>query len=167
MTVETTVKIAGVKEALIALRKIDPELRKEFQREVTQVAAPAIQAGKDAYKFLPISGFSRKWAGPAVGGRQVFPTDIRAAQKGVKLKVDTSRRATSTIYIQQTSPAWAIFETAGRANANKLANSLGDIPRPGTTRLIGRAVYAARDKIQREVERVVLAAVNTINGRIR
>jgi hypothetical protein len=166
MTVKTDVKVVGAKEALKALNRLDPNLRKQFVQDVRQVAEPALEAGRQAYKFVPLSGMNRKWAGPAVGGRAVFPLTIAKAQRGIQVKVDTSRRATSTLYIQQKDPGWAIFETAGRKNPNRLDDSLGDTPRPATTRLFGKAITRARDKIQREVEAIVLKVVNDMNTRL-
>jgi hypothetical protein len=38
------------------------------------------------------------------------------------MRFDTRRNAVGVILIEQKDPAAAIFETAGRANANKLGN---------------------------------------------
>jgi hypothetical protein len=43
----------------------------------------------------------------------------RKAAKGVKVKLDTRRNATSVIVIQQGDAGAAIFETAGRATATR------------------------------------------------
>ena len=71
--------------------------------------------------------------------------------------------------IEQKDPAAAIFETAGRATDNRLSRSLDQEQgrgwkraEPGKTRLYGRAVYKARKSIEREMEQVVLKAVNTV-----
>jgi hypothetical protein len=57
--------------------------------------------------------------------------------------------------IEQKDPAAAIFETAGRANPNKLANQLGFVG-AGRTRLIGPAVYRARRGIENEMKKMIL-----------
>jgi len=40
------VRVEGAKEAIKTLRKIDPELRKEFNAEVRRIAAPIVDAAK-------------------------------------------------------------------------------------------------------------------------
>ena len=70
MTVTTTTQVHGVREAIIALRRIDPELRKQFNRDVKAIAAPVVDAAKGDYPVMPLSGMSRAWS---QRGRQLFP----------------------------------------------------------------------------------------------
>jgi hypothetical protein len=49
MPVSTTIKVVGVKDTINALRKIDPQLQKDFKAQATQIAEPAISAGKAVY----------------------------------------------------------------------------------------------------------------------
>jgi hypothetical protein len=63
--------------------------------------------------------------------------------------------------IEQKDPAAAIFETAGRANANKLGNQLGFVG-AGRTRLIGPAVYRARRGIEAEMQKMILDTARTV-----
>jgi hypothetical protein len=86
---------------------------------------------------------------------------VAKAVSGVKLKVDASREATSLIYITQTNVAAAVFEAAGRANQNRLGDSLGQL-RPNHTRILGPAVFRKR----REIERELLRATNEVKARV-
>ena len=52
MPVSTTIQVAGVKDAINNLKKLDPELQKEFKAKATEIAQPAIDAGKAAYAPL-------------------------------------------------------------------------------------------------------------------
>lgn len=168
MSVSADVHLRGVKESLKELGKIDPALRRQFTKDVQRVAAPAVDKAAQAYRFVPLSGMNRTWAGPAVNGRKVFPFDLKKARRGVRARVDTRRGAGSTIYIEQRDPAAAIFETAGRANpGNPLAQSLGDIPSPNTTRLMGRVVYAMRREVEQEIVKLVRRVEYTVNGRLK
>jgi hypothetical protein len=115
---------------------------------------------------VPISGLERNWAGPAVRGRKVAPLTLDKARKGLKVKLDTRRKATSTILIQQTDPGWAIFETAGRKTSNRLGDSLGPLD-SGKTRLFGRVVFAVSPQIQEKIAKHTLDVVNAINSNIR
>jgi len=158
MTVNTTIQVAGVKETINALKKIDPQLQKDFRAQATSIAQPAINAAKDMYTKVPLSGMAYKWASK---DRQLFPFSVAKAKSGVKLRIDTRRNAVGVILIEQKDPATAIFETAGRANANRLGDQLGFVG-AGRTRLIGPAVYKARRGIEAEMEKMILDTARTV-----
>jgi hypothetical protein len=158
MTVSTTVSVVGVKDTINALRKIDPQLQKNFRTAATAIAQPAINAAKDVYTQVPLSGMAYKWNSK---GRQLFPFSVAKAKSGVRLRIDTRRNAVGVILIEQKDPATAIFETAGRANANRLGDQLGFVG-AGRTRLIGPAVYKARRGVEAEMEKMILDAARTV-----
>jgi hypothetical protein len=158
MTVSTTVSVVGVKETINALKKIDPQLQKDFRAQATSIAQPAINAAKDVYTQVPLSGMAYKWSSR---GRQLFPFSVAKAKSGVKLRIDTRRNAVGVILIEQKDPATAIFETAGRANSNRLGDQLGFVG-AGRTRLIGPAVYKARRGIEAEMEKMILDTARTV-----
>ena len=164
------VGLVGVKDAMKELRKLDPELRKAFNREVNRIAAPVVQDVKNAYKFVPLSGMNRVWGGGSGRQRKVFPLTLNNARRGVAVKIDTSRRATSTIYIRQNDPGWAIFETAGRASVNPLGEALnkklGVVLEPGKTRLLGRVVFKERAKVEREITELCKRVMNVLNRKL-
>ena len=159
MSATTTIQVVGVKETINALKKIDPQLQKDFRAQATGIAQPAINAAKDVYTEVPLSGMQYKWSSR---GRQLFPFTVAKAKSGVRLRIDTRRNAVGVILIEQKDPATAIFETAGRANANKLGNSLGFVG-AGRTRLIGPAVYKARKGIEKEMEKMILDTARTVS----
>ena len=158
MPVSTTIQVVGVKDTINALRKIDPQLQKDFKAQATQIAEPAISAGKAVYTQVPLSGMAYNWTS---NGRKVFPFTVSNAVKVVRMRFDTRRNAVGVILIEQKDPAAAIFETAGRANANKLSNNLEPVT-AGRTRLIGPAVYKARKKIEREMQAMILDTIREV-----
>ena len=158
MTVNTTVSVVGVKETINALKKIDPQLQKDFRAQANEIAQPAINAAKDVYTQVPLSGMQYKWNSR---GRQLFPFSVAKAKSGVKLRIDTRRNAVGVILIEQKDPATAIFETAGRANANRLGDQLGFVS-AGRTRLIGPAVYKARRGIETQMEKMILDTARVV-----
>lgn len=166
MTVNMTTEVAGINEAIRSLNKIEPGLRKEFNNEARQIAAPATNAVKNAYQFVPLSGMERKWAGPAVKGRKVFPFTLAKAKRGVDVVFNTDRRSLGVINIVQRDAGTAIFETAGRKNPNPLGDSLGRLS-PGRTRLIGPVVYSKRREIEDGMRRLALKIVNRVNKDFR
>ena len=158
MTVNTSIEMTGLKEAIRSLNKIEPGLRKEFVAQATRIAQPAIQEAQRGYQREYLSGMARKWT---QNGKKIFPFSVARAVSGVKLKVDASREATSLIYITQTNVAVAVFEAAGRANQNRLGDSLGQL-RPGTTRVLGPAVFRKRKEIEREMQSASQAVINRV-----
>ena len=158
MTVNTSIEMTGLKEAIRSLNKIEPGLRKEFTAQATRIAQPAILEAQRGYQREYLSGMARKWT---QNGKKIFPFSVSKAISGVKLKVDASREATSLIYITQTNVAAAVFEAAGRANQNRLGDSLGQL-RPNHTRVLGPAVFRKRGEIERELVR----ATNEVKARV-
>ena len=163
MTATTNIEIAGIKDAIRALNKIEPGLRKEFQQEATRIAQPAIEEAQRGYVGLPLSGMAYSWS---KDGKKLFPYDPAKAARGVKVKLDAARNAVAVIVIQQTNVAAAIFEAAGRKTANRLGESLGPLS-PGRTRIIGPAVYRKRGAVTREMEQAALRIVNQVNRELK
>ena len=155
--------MTGLKEAIRSLNKIEPGLRKEFTAQATRIAQPAIQEAQRGYQREYLSGMARKWT---QNGKKIFPFSVAKAVSGVKLKVDASREAVSLIYITQTNVAAAVFEAAGRANANRLGDSLGQL-RAGTTRVLGPAVFRKRGEIEREMQSASQAVINRVEKELK
>ena len=166
MAVKTDVNVAGINEAIRSLNKIQPGLRKEFNNEARAVGAPAVNAVRSAYRFVPLSGMERKWAGPAVKGRKVFPWNLDKARKGVDIVFNTDRRSLGVINIVQRDTGTAIFETAGRKSSNPLGDSLGPIS-PGRTRVIGPVVYSKKAEIEKVMYELALRIVRRVNRELK
>jgi hypothetical protein len=160
MSATTTIQVVGVKETINALKNIDPQLQKDFRTQANDIAAPAIKAAQDMYTQVPLSGMKYNWSQEG-RSRKNFPFSVAKAKSGVKLRIDTRRNAVGVILIEQKDPAAAIFETAGRANANKLGNQLGFVG-AGRTRFIGPAVYRARRAIEKEMEKMILETASVV-----
>ena len=168
MPVGATVQVVGLKQTINGLGKIDKQLQKDFKADATDIAQPAVIAAQNVYKMfavkLPLSGMKYKWQQQG-RTRANFPFTVKKAVKGVNVKFDTRRGAVGVILIQQKDPAAAIFETAGRANANKLNTSLMFVNLPvsaGRTRLIGPAVYKARRGIEAEMLKMIKDTISTV-----
>ena len=121
-------KVEGVRETIVALRKIDPQLRKQFNRRANDIAKPIVLEARRRYTQVPLSGMSRRWA---PRGRQVFPFTIQNARRGVKVKIDTSKRLSrgparpvGIVAVKQTNAAAVIFDMAGKATDNALSRNL-------------------------------------------
>ena len=167
MPVSTTMEFVGVKQAINDLRKIDPQLQKDFKTDATAIAQPAINAGKAVYQSVPISNFAKDWNNKtATGSRRIKGFSVDKAKAGVKMRFDTRRNAVGVILIEQKDQAAAIFEQAGRKNpGSRLDNSLRIAGFPvsaGRTRLIGPAIYKARRGIEGEMQKMILKTIRTV-----
>jgi hypothetical protein len=168
MPVSTTITVVGLKETINALNKVEPQLVKDFKAQATQIAEPAISAGKAVYDKVPLSGMNYKWQEKG-RSRANFPFTVAKAKAGVRVRFDTRRNAVGVILIEQKDPAAAIFETAGRKNPNKLNTSLMFVGLPvtaGRTRLIGPAVYRSRRKIEREMQSMIVDTIREVQKKI-
>ena len=167
MPATTTIQVVGVKQAINDLRKIDPQLQKDFKADATAIAQPAINAGKAVYQSVPISNFAKDWNNKtATGSRRIKGFSVDKAKAGVKMRFDTRRNAVGVILIEQKDQAAAIFEQAGRKNpGSRLDNSLRIAGFPvsaGRTRFIGPAIYKARRGIEGEMQKMILKTIRTV-----
>ena len=164
MPVNTTVEVVGLKQTINGLGKIDKQLQKDFKADATQIAQPAINAGKSVYTKVPISNFSKDWT-QKKDGRRIKGFSVDKAKNGVKMRFDTRRNAVGVILIEQKDQGAAIFEVAGRRTPNRLDDSLriaGYPVSPGRTRLIGPAVYKARKGIENEMLKMIKGTIATV-----
>jgi len=171
MPATTTIEVVGLKQTINGLRKIDPQLQKDFKIDATAIAQPAINAGKNVYQTVPISNFAKDWNNKTErGSRQIKGFNIDKARAGVKMRFDTRRNAVGVILIEQKDQAAAIFEQAGRKNpGGRLDNSLriaGFTVSPGRTRLIGPAVYKARRGIEAEMVKMIAKTMREVQREI-
>ena len=59
-----------------------------------------------------------------------------------------------------------MFESAGRANPNRLGDALGRIA-PGRTRILGPAVYSKRNEISGEIEQATLQVMRRVDRELK
>ena len=165
MPVSAKMEIVGAKDAIRSLNKIEPGLRKEFAAEATRIAQPAIVEAQGTYQRIgmPLSGMSRNWT---AGNRKIFPYDVAKAVRGVKVKLQGDRRVTSVILIEQRDVATAVWETAGRANPNRLGDQLGQLS-PGRSRVLGPALFRRRAEVQGVMEQAMLNVVRRVEKELK
>jgi hypothetical protein len=80
--------------------------------------------------------------------------------------VDTSRKTSNVILIQQTDPGAVIFEVAGRKTANILGRNLGVVA-PTETRVLSKAVEQNRRALEAGFERLVRDVMRTVDKETR
>jgi len=161
MAVNTTIEILGAKEAIKALRRIDPEMRKQFNRDVAAIVKPALDEIKKAYPDKLPSGMMRAWT--MQSGYKQFPYDVKKIRRGVKFKIDTRRSNSTVMRIVNTEPQAVFIEFVGRKNFAKISKVLTlyyGLP--------GRFMYPAVEKalpdIQDELKRRVIRATKDVEN---
>ena len=112
-------EVRGAIEARKALKKFEPDLSKEIQREMANLLRPIV---KNAKGFIPntiLSNWSKDESSD-VAYRQFPRYDARDAKRGIGYRTATSKpnrngfRALARIV--NTSAAGTIYETSGRKN---------------------------------------------------
>ena len=162
------VNVSGVKQLQKAMREVEPELNKQMSKDIK--TAMLIVRDK-ARGYLPqqnevLSGWGKGTASADTIKYRAFPAyDYSLAKSLIKYNAGTNSRNRSgyraAFYVANISAPGAIFETAGRANANKLGNQLGFVG-AGRTRFIGPAVYKARRGIENEMKDMILDTARTV-----
>ena len=147
-----SVKLDGVKETLRALRKIDPELLKEMNKEIKGVMIPIRDKARD-YAPSPVPGNLYNWNEGTKGkkitarnsafrtlnteGRlRLFPLyDYETVKRGIYYSQPAGTRNKNgwraLYYVANKSAAGAIYETAGRANPGGSSTSKSNNPGAG------------------------------------
>jgi hypothetical protein len=147
-----SVKLDGVKETLRAIRKIDPELLKEMNKELKGIMIP-IRDKARSYAPTAAPGGLYNWNEGTVGKKitarnsafrtfnsegtlRRFPFyDADAARKGIYYSQAPSKRNKNGFqalyFIANKSASGAIYETAGRANPGGSPKSKSNNPNAG------------------------------------
>ena len=160
----TNVEVIGIKETIKELRSLDPELRKQFNRDAKKVAEPIINEAKSRYPDKYLSSMARAWS---QRGRKLFPYTQRDAQRGVVFKIDTGRRATSILTIIQKNPAAAIVDMAGKAGGTnaqgtRFIRALFGQP----SRVMWPAAESKQDQVTDAMMELVKEAAQQVENRI-
>ena len=158
-----SVEVSGVKSAIKELRKIDPELRKQFNKDAKEVVRPVIEAAKANYPATFLSGMSRAWT---QNGKPKFPYSQSKAKSGVRLKVDTRGKAVSIINVAQNNPAAAIIDMAGKKGGGSrrgevfIANLTEKVGRPS------RVMWPAFESNETQVQFAMVQLINSVMERV-
>jgi hypothetical protein len=160
MPAATKIEIVGVKDTIKELRRIDPEFRKQFNRDMKSALNPVVDSIRSKYPRLPLSGMAREWTPNLEKGYTIFPWDWSKVRRGVTLKTSTRKNKNSVVYISQANPAGILFETI------TLGNELGRNIRTVAPRAMWPTVDAMRGEINDAVGQIVVHVEGIVQGRI-
>ena len=186
-----SVELKGVKETLRAIRKIDPELLKEMNKEIKGIMVP-IRDKARGYAPTAAPGGLYNWDEQTYATRVIKPRetatskfplyDAEAARKGIYYSAAPSERNKNgfraMFYIANKSASGAIYETAGRTNPGGSPKSKSNNPTAGANFVSrmgplygdgrenrGRMIFRAWAEDQGKVQASVIKAIeNTINA---
>jgi hypothetical protein len=148
MTVTTNVSVYGAQDAIKALKNVDPEARKQFTKDVKNIAKPITDPLKNSYPETILSGMVRDWN---YRGRVIIQGYSRyAAFKGVGVSISTKKKSTSVISIRQRDPWGSIVEFAGTKTTNAFTRNLDlKLGKPG--RLMWETAEGALVAVSKEM----------------
>ena len=122
MTYTTQIEVKGAKEAIKALNRINPAMRKQFNRDAAAIVKPALDEIKKSYPATLPSGMMRNWT--MQSGYKQFPYDVKKVRRGVKFKIDTRRKNSTVMRIVNTEPQAVFIEFVGRKSFADIAKVL-------------------------------------------
>jgi hypothetical protein len=140
-----SVKLDGVKETLRSIRKIDPELLKEMNKEIKGFMIP-IRDKARGYAPTAAPGGLYNWDEQTYATRVVKPRETagrkfplyqaESVRKGIYYSAAASKRNkngwSSQYIVANASASGAIYETAGRKNPGGSSRSRSNNPGAGS-----------------------------------
>lgn len=152
-----TIRVDGVKETIADLRRLDPQIRKAFNKDAKAIATPVIRVAQNRYRGLQFpSGTYRNWQ---QGGREIFPLNPSKAAKAIRLKISTSKKNASSIFIVNTYAGAGVFEFARNGSLGEAFNRKNGAP----ARVMWPSVETSESAVAEEMARLVEAVSDQIN----
>lgn len=150
-------EIVGVKDTIKALRQVDPEFRKQFNRAAKDVVAPMVAEAKGLYPQLPLSGMARPWTPKAFS---IFPWQVSKVRSGVKVKTSTRRNKNAVLYVSQGNAAGVLFETVSSSKP------LGANIRSRSDRVLWPTAEKHTPRINDGIAKLVKEAEKVVQGMV-
>lgn len=171
------VEVRGLKESLKALKNLQPDIEKNLNREVRAFAAPVtrkaqsfVEQSAGGLTNWTVAGSAKKFKASQPEERKGFPKfNASTVKRGIRLSTrptQRNRQGFISIYrIVNSNAAGAIYETAGRKNANhgksarpNFAAAMGGLA--GKDMMRGRLIFKAWDEDKGRAQGNILRAVD-------
>ena len=174
-SISAKVEVDGLNEALRPLRYIDPQLRRQVDKQMKETV------GKDIIPFARRLYPSTDRVSNAANFPRGLSYKQTTAQRGVKIRIKTSARQDQIagLFLTNSNGAGVIFSTAGKKTRgtaptrkdNGSGNSAGFIKMLGRfgdpMRALWPAVLEKRDTLEANVEKAVDDLMKTISKELR
>jgi hypothetical protein len=169
MTVETTFEVAGLKQALSELSRVDRRLRLQITRDFKVLTNPLVADIRSQIpQKAPLSGMSRVWVIERTGF-QMFPWNGTAAMTMVKQSVSAKKpkefagivRNLAVFAVKWQGMANTVYDMAGRKNKSLLGDKLAqEHGRPS------RIMYPAFERHEGEIQQGMLDIVEKVGNAV-
>lgn len=162
--VDATIEVAGVKEALAALNRIDKSARRELTRNYKKIVQSVVDDAQQAVPLGdPISGFGRKWT--TKSGFQMLPwglvqDTVVAGVSGKKVREFSGFLTNlATFYVRFQGPTATLFDMGGKGKVptpqgNQMVKALSEKFRP-PSRVLWPAYERNADNVVKAVKQLV------------
>lgn len=184
MTVQTSVQVIGVKNALKEINKINPALRRDITRRYKQIVKPAIdEISRSVPSDAPLRGMEQPWTPRRASGRS--QVTIQGWNKGefgksIVAKINT-RRAMPRFMGNEVSAAFRIIVRYGWALAADMGGrrSSGNTPQGramitalrqkygDASRFIWPSWFQAFPQVENEMRRLVEDIMRQVRQRVQ
>jgi hypothetical protein len=167
-------RVRGLDEALDTLKKIDPELYKAAQKRIKGDAKPMITEARNGVpQQSPLSRWKESSGAGQRSGEARLPAwsgrpanRINASVRRRKIRGTGGKR--TLMKMQQTSPAGAVFDIAGRKNPGGSQFNRNLIAKYGPA---SRSMWPAAEKhlstVQKSIEKSVSEMERILNTELR
>jgi hypothetical protein len=162
-------ELKGLRQALDALREVDPVLYREGQKMLRRDAKPLVDDARSRVpRQSPLSGW-KEGTGRGGGG---FPNWQSGSQRKINLRVRRERvrgmgGRRVLVRVVQGSASGSVFDMAGRKNrGNPIDKSLNSAGFPSASRSMWPAAEANLDNVERAVRKSVEAMEAYINDQL-
>ena len=164
MTINVTMEVVGLKEALAKLNRIDKKLRMQITKDFKQVMQPVIDEAQSRLPFgAPLSGMEGKWT--TKSGYQMLPWSglddtVTASVSGKKVREFAGfQQNLGTFYARYKGPTAVLFDMTGRKTpktdaGKRFANNM-NAKHGHASRVLWPAWQAAGDRVVDQVRDLV------------
>ena len=176
----STVQVDGVAEALKALNRCLPELKRQVVKDIRAAGAPAVESVR---KLIPAAAPLSGWAAHSwrsdTSGAQLGYYDPASVRNGVKVQFRGSKvrgaqnpDVIPLLRLRMVDPAGVIFDMGGRRSSGKNDKGrrfLGVLQQRGgsPSRFMWPGAERALPAVSRQVEEAVDGMIKVINTELR
>lgn len=170
--VDATIEVAGVKEALAALNRIDKSARRELTRNYKKIVQSVVDDAQQAIPLdAPISGFNRNWT--TKSGYQMLPwglvqDTVVAGVSGKKVREYSGFLTNlATFYVRFQGPTATLFDMGGKGKVPTKQGSQMVKALSERFRSPSRVIWPAYERNQENVEGAVKELVDGLMARVQ
>ena len=169
MAVSANIEVAGIKDALAKLNRVDKKLRMQITKDFREVMQPVVEEAQNRTPFgAPLSGMDYKWT--TKSGYQILPWSgaddtVKAGVSGKKVREFAGfQQNLGTFFIRYKGPTAVLFDMTGRKTpktdaGKRFANNMNR-KHGQASRVLWPAWDASGEKVVDQVRALVKRVIN-------